>query len=521
MYSQFIAGLPGFLRQRYTPEDARREVLERLNNRERNFLALLDAAVFSRPESPYQFIMREARCEPGDVRQLVKKDGVDAAMEKLYDGGVSVSFDEFKGRKPIVRNGRTLATTSESFDNPLATKMFEGQSGGSTGVPTSVTSGLAHIEDQTAMMILGHEANGILGGPVIVYRAGFPSATANKTILRHILIGNPVRRWFSPVAIGETRSPMRFRMAEALTPHLVRLFGSPYPRMEIVPYKDSAIVARAAAEFVRAEGSCLVRCPVSTALTVSISARENGIDLKGVTFSGTGEPPSPGKVAGINASGARYVTTYSMAEVGPVGVACAAGLDDTDVHVMRDKVAVVQRAQTLAGAAEPVGVFFLTSLLASGPKLLINTSVDDFGILEERECGCQLGAIGLNQHIRQIRSVSKLTGRGVTLVASDILHIIEEVLPRRFGGTPQDYQLVEDEDSSGLTSFYLLVSPTINLPDENAPAEAMLDALLRGSAAATIQSAMLRGGGAVRVRRQQPRPNSRGKLPAFKTVAST
>lgn len=504
-----------------SPDDARRIVAERLNNRERNFLALLDGGVIARPESPYRFVMREAGCEPGDVRQLVTKDGVDAALGSLYDGGVYVSFDEFKGRKPIVRNGRVFETTSESFDNPLASKEYETQSSGSTGVPTSVKAGLAHIEDQTAMMLLGQEANGMVDLPTIVYRPGFPSATASKTILRHIIIGNPVRRWFSPFGINETRSPVRFRMAESLTPSLVRLYRSPYPRMELVPYKDAVVVARAAASFARDEGGCLVRCPVSTALTVSIAAVENGVDLTGVTFSGTGEPPSPGKVAGITASGARYVTTYAMSEAGPVGVACAKGADATDVHLMTDKVALIQRAQTPSGVAEPVGAFFMSTLLANGPKLLINTSVDDFGILEDRDCGCPLGELGLHQHLRQIKSVGKLTGRGVTLVASDILHIIESVLPGRFGGTPQDYQLVEEEDKSGMTNMYLLVSPAINLSDEEAPAEALLEALLRGSAAATIQSAMLRSGGAVRVRRQQPRPNSRGKLPAFTTVAST
>src|SRR6187401_29665 len=124
MYARFFAGLPGFLRQRITPEDARRIVLERLNNREANFLALLEAAIFSRPQSPYQFVLREARCEPGDVRRLVAKEGVDAALGALYDGGVSVSFDELKGRKPVVRNGRVLETTAESFDNPLVRKAY-------------------------------------------------------------------------------------------------------------------------------------------------------------------------------------------------------------------------------------------------------------------------------------------------------------------------------------------------------------------------------------------------------------
>lgn len=520
MYARFFGGLPRFLRQRITPDDARRIVIERLNKREDNFLALLDAAIFSRPQSPYQFVLREARCERGDVRKLVTEDGVDAALEKLYDGGVSVSFDELKGRKPVVRNGKVLETTAESFDNPLVRKAYEGQTSGSTGKPTSITSGLAHIEDQLAMTVLGHKANGVLGIPEIVYRPGLPSGIATRSILRQIVIGNPVRRWFSPFGIDQTRAPIRFRVADALTPLMVRLNGFPFPKMEVVPYKDAVIVARAAAAFVREEGACLVRCGVSTALTVSIAARENGIDLSGVTLSGGGEPPSPGKVAGIKASGARYMTKYSMTEVGAVGVACAHGVDATDTHVERQKLAVIQRPQTVSGVADPVGVFFISNLLESAPKLLLNASCDDFGILETRECGCELGELGLYQHIRQVRSVGKLTGRGVTLVASHILDIIENVLPGRFGGTPQDYQLVEEEDKSGLTSMYLLVSPSISLTDEEAPAEALLDALLHGSAAATIQSAMLRSGSAVRVRREQPRPNSSGKLPPFKTVAS-
>jgi len=519
MYARFITGMPGFLRQRVTVESARAVIAARIQAREQNLLSLLERAVFGRPESPYNFLFREAHCEPGDVRQLITKEGVDAALASLYDAGVSVSFDELKGRAPIVRGGKTFPTTAESFDNPLVAREYEGESSGSTGKATSIKAGLAHIASQTPMMLLSQHANGTIGSPTIVYRPGPPCNTATNIILRHIIIENPVRRWFSPITSSDTRSPLRFRVAGMMTPRLVRLCGSPFPKMDVVPFKNALIVARAAQAYVVAEGKCLVRCSVSAALTVSIAAAENGVDLTGVTFNGSGEPPSPGKTKGINASGARYVTSYSMTEAGPLGAACARGSDATDVHVLRDKISLLQRMQMPTSGDEPIGVFFLTALLATGPKILINVASDDFGILEERNCGCPLGDLGLHQHLRRIRSAGKLTGRGITLVASDIVHIIEDILPGEFGGTAQDYQLVEEEDGTGATHLHLLVSPSVRLADEDAPARTLLEALSRGTPGASLQSAVLRSAGAVRVRRQQPPVGPRGKLPAFRTVA--
>lgn len=520
MYARFVSGMPGFLRQRITPSDARAIVAARLESRERNFLDLLERAVFARSESPYRFLLRDAGCELGDVRQMVDAEGLDGALSRLYDAGLRVSYDEFKGRAPITRAGRTLELTADSFDNPLARFHLEGETSGSTGTPTTVRADLAHITAMTPMLIVAHEATGVLGAPVILYRPVLPCIVATNNILTYIIAGNPVRRWFSPVASAEIRSPLRFRVADAITPSLVRLCGSPFPQLEVVPFTDAFKVARAAASLVRSDGRCLVRCTASTALTVSIAAVEHGVDLTGVAFTGTGEPLSPAKVRGISASGARHITTYAMHEVGRVGAGCAHGLDATDLHFMRDRLAVVQRPVEVPGGDDPVGVFFLSTLLSTAPKVLINVGTDDFGILEERTCGCLLGELGLHQHLRQIRSVGKLTGRGITLVASDILHLIEEVLPRRYGGTAQDYQLVEEEDSTGATQLHLLVSPSVRLDDEEAPARTLLEGLSRGSPGASLQSAILRGAGAVRVKRQKPRASPRGKLPAFRTVAS-
>jgi hypothetical protein len=517
MYARFISGMPGLLRTTITIESARKTILARMASREKNFIDLLDKTVFNQPKSPYTFLFREAGCEPQDVRRLVKNEGVDEALSVLYDEGVRLSFDEMKGRAPIIRSGRTFEGGAESFDNADTEGHFVSHTSGSTGKATRVRGGFAHFLSQTPDMLVAQDANGTMGAPTVLYRPGMPDTTGINNVLRHIVVGNPVRRWFSPVAQAKGNYPLRFRAAAAITPSLVRASGAPFPRIEVVPFSDAWIVARATADLVASEGRCNVRCSVSTALCVSTAAIEKGIDLTGVTFTSGGEPATNAKVNGIRASGARYVTGYAMMEVGQMGLACARGLDATDVHVLRSKVAMLQRTTSPAGA-EGVGMFYLTTLLSTAPRILINVATDDFGILEERNCGCPLGQLGMHQHIRQIKSFGKLTGRGITLVASDIAHIIEVVLPRTFGGTARDYQLVEEEDSAGATSLYLLISPDVALSDHDAPAKTLLDELARGTPGATLQSEILRTAGAVRVRRQKPEAGPRGKLPPFKIV---
>jgi hypothetical protein len=520
MYARFAAELPAFLRQRITPETARAAVTGQLAARETNFLRIVERAVFGFPESPYRFLFREAGCDLGDVQRMVKADGLDATLAGLYDAGVRVSFDEMKGREPIMRGGRTLETTASSFDNPLSARHYESQTSGSTGKATRVNMDLGHVASVASTMILTQEAHGTIGAPVIIYGPGMPCSTAINNILRHNIVGNPVRRWFSPIGSAGASTPLRFRAAQVMIPSMVRAFGGSFPREEFVPFSDAVIVARAAAELARAEGRCLVRGAISTHHTVALAAVEAGIDLTGVTFSGSGEPPTRAKVNGIRSSGAKYVTGYAMNEAGPLGVPCVNPADQTDVHFLSNRLGLVVRPQTVPGTDDVVDGLSFTSLLPTAPKILINAGSDDFAIVEQRACGCAFGDMGLSTHVRQVRSVRKLTGRGITLVGSEIATIIEEELPARFGGTAQDFQLVEEENSAGSTQLVLLVSPSVTLPDDRIAADALLGALSRGTPGASLGGAMLRSAGAVAVRREKPRPSPRGKLPAFRIAAT-
>ncbi len=114
--------------------------------------------------------------------------------------------------------------------------------------------------------------------------------------------------------------------------------------------------------------------------------------------------------------------------------------------------------------------------------------------------------------LRHIRSFSKLTAEGVTLVGSEMEHILESVLPARFGGTPLDYQLMEEEDAGGLTRVVLIIAPRVGFVDEGAVIEAVLAALRGASLGTAVGGGLLGAAGALRVRRAEPIVTARGKL---------
>ena len=113
-----------------------------------------------------------------------------------------------------------------------------------------------------------------------------------------------------------------------------------------------------------------------------------------------------------------------------------------------------------------------------------------------------------------------LTGEGVTLIGSDVVHILEEVLPARYGGSPLDYQMMEVEDEDGFTRLRLLVSPRIEIADDNEVLCTVLDALQERNAGADQAQSVWREAGALRVERTEPIWTSRGKFMSLHVAKS-
>lgn len=512
MYGRFALGLRSFLRHPITLADAKAVVRSRLKDREANFLRLVEKGIFGYPRSPYLPLLKLAGCEMGDIRAMVHGQGLEKTLHVLRDAGVYVSFEELKGREPIVRGGQVIPADAHSLDNPYLRSAYRAQSGGTTGAGTRVETDLDHLAGQTPYLMLTRAAHGVLDVPTAVWRGVLPDGSGINNILRAAHFGHYVDRWFSPIAPDDPTVSLKYRLANQLTVAIGRLNGFPLPWPEHVRLDEAIVVARWAADAVKARGSCLISAAVSRALRVCLAADEDGLDLTGTVFMIAGEPPTPAKVKGIERSGARYFPTYGLAESGRIGMGCSRPVDCNDLHLLKDAFAIIQKPRQVPGSDIEVDAFNVTSLLLTTPKLMLNVEIDDYGIIEHRSCGCPLEELGFAEHLREIRSFRKLTGEGITLVGSEAIRILEEVLPARFGGSALDYQLIEEEDPQGLTRVSLLIHPNVKISDEGAVIDVMLESLRHSSVASHVVGAIWSQAGTLSVKRLAPVWTARGKL---------
>lgn len=511
-YARFAWGLHGFLHRTVTTGQAWDTIRRRLAERDDSFLRVLRRGVFEHEGSPYRRLFEMGGCSFGDVEKMVRADGVEHALGRLYGAGVYVSFDEFKGRVPLVRNGKEFRVAARDFDNPHLRRTYQASTSGSTGAGTRISFELDQIAEDCCVRIATREAHGVLGIPTVVWRNVLPSVAGLNHVFCCSLQGNLPERWFTPLGPKTLRISVKDRAAMRYVLLAARLSGRPLPEPEPVPLGDPMPILDWAVEAVKRTGACLVSTFVSPAVRACAVAREKGLDLTGVTFMGGGEPATAAKIRAIESVGARALPTYGTSEAGVLGVACARPCGPDDLHLAQDLVALIQRPYTVPGWGETVGVFCLTTLVPTAPKIMINVVTDDFGILETRTCGCPFEAAGYPVHLHTIRSYRKLTGEGVTLLGNDAARVLEEVLPSRFGGSPLDYQLLEEEDGEGLTRLSLIISPRITLNDEQAAMDLLLEGLRRSGPAGSYAAAFWKQGGSLRVKRTEPIWGAGGKF---------
>lgn len=510
-FARFLAGLPRFLRRRMSYEEARGIIQRRLGEREANFLSSMERGVFGNPRSPYRPMLQLAGCELGDLVRSVREHGIEATLLNLRAAGVYVTFEEFKGRQPIVRGGQTIPARGEDFDNRNFKQYYSVSTGGSSGVGRRVSMDLTHLLARAPQRIVSQELQGISGLPAANWSDIPPAGGLTGMLLSGLVRGRP-HKWFSATKGGRDGISLRFKLATDAALIVARLSGAKVSWPEYLPFDQAAVLARWARDRIKESGGCTIHGSVSRILRIAVAAQEEGIDLTGAVLRGGGEPPTHAKVAQITRTGATFRSGYAYTEVGSVGTCCLASDQPNDQHFWRDHLAMIQAPRQVPGFDIEVSAFCFTTLLSTAPKLLLNVESDDYGVVDTRPCGCPWEELGLPEHIREIRSFRKLTGEGVTLVGSDMERILEEVLPGRFGGSPLDYQLLEEEDERGFTRLTLLVAPGVSLPDEQAPVEVILEALHQIGAGGDNARNKWRQAGTLRVRREAPRLTSRGKL---------
>jgi hypothetical protein len=509
---QYLAGLPRYLRDTLSAEDCRRLVSTHLEGRRNAFLGILERGVYAQPASPYRRLLLGAGIDWEQASAWVLADGVEAALARFHNEGVYIALEEFKGSKPIRRLGLEMVVAAEAFDNPLLDSGYVSQTGGSRsrGVPVLIDHGL--LEHEAAYDRLSLEALGLLDRRKAVWRPVPPGVAGIKDVLRQARHGHPVERWFSPTRLGLSRPNWRHALFTYAVLAAARLVGKPLATPEHIQLGDPLPIVRWLAG-VRAQGEPgLLDTSASSAVRVCLAAQEAGLDISGSVFRVGGEPYTPARDRVIRSAGCRGFSRYSMAESGNLGLPCARPQAIDEVHLVTDKVAVLQRDREVGEGGTRVGALFLTTLLPHCPKLMINVESDDYGTLLERDCGCLLGEVGFSLHLHGIRSYGKLTAGGMHFLGGEIIWILEELLPLRFGGGPTDYQLVEEEREDGLSQVNLLVHPRLGEIDESRIVATVLAALGNRGDAPRMMARYWRDGETLQVLRREPHSTAAAKV---------
>jgi hypothetical protein len=464
LVGRFALGLPRYLRAPVDARMAREHLRQCLAQRSERFLAILARGVFRASDSPYRRLFEHAGITERDVQALVAERGLEATLETLYDEGVHVRLDEFKGRTPIRRGSLTLQVEAHDFDNPLVEHHLSMSSGGSRSSGTRIRLDLAHYRQDALYDSLFNEAFDLEARPYAIWRPLPPWGAGLKGALSHAKLGLKVERWFSqrPVGFGPAFWPHGLYTGYIVAAS--RLMGGAVPTPEHVPLEQAATVARWAAGHVGQGRPPLINTNAASCVRVCMAAADAGVDISGTLFRVGGEPLTSGKAAAVNRVGARVVCHYTMSETGRIGIACPNGAAVDDVHLLLDKLALIRRPPRRAGG-DGILANVYTTLSPAIPKLMLNTESDDYGVLERRDCGCPLHQAGLDLHMHTIRSWEKLTSEGVTLNGADLIRVVEDILPGRFGGSPTDWQLVEEEEG-GLPKIRIVASPRIGPLDE-------------------------------------------------------
>jgi hypothetical protein len=510
-FATFPLALRRHLARRLTLEDARRIVADRLAHREESFLRIVAQAVYGNPRSPYLALLRLAGCELGDLRTLVMKQGLDAALRTIREAGVYVSFEEFKGRRAIVRGSTTIHVAARDFDNPFARRDVALSTGGSTGLATDVHHDLDYIAATAPLHMLMFDAWGVLDAPAVHWLDILPGAGI-RFLLTRACFSRRAESWYSRNGWFDSRSWLKYDLATLYNVFWMKTLGLQTPVPTVVRADRAHVIARRVREVIDEHGWCLVYSNVSAGLRIAVAAEDAGLNLTGATLRISGEPVTPAKVAPMRRVGARVLPVYGAVETGPIGLACARPAELDHVHLASDAIALITYPVVADATGETVAAFNLTSLVDASPKVMINYQIDDYGVVEDRHCGCPLEACGYTTALHSIRSYSKVLSEGVTLIGGDIQRVLHDVLPARFGGSPLDYQLLEDEDAQGLTRLYLVISPRIAMDDEQAAARVLLEALRASNPRSDMAGTIWQHASTLQVRRQEPAVTARGKL---------
>ena len=437
------------------------------------------------------------------LRRSLAEEGLEPTLRNLAEDGVWVDADEVKCRKPLVRHGREIPFSPidlECVRGPSVPLGTSGTSGPRTKNPLDVSGFELQASYKRTMLA----ALGVLDLPLVLYYPA-PSAAGIAQLLAFALARKPPDAWFCHLPESQS-SAMRWSFWLRALALMARGAGVrlPLPKLAEVeqPERLLAWLRRHAPQ------GAVMATFAGSALRLQAYAEKVRRALPSLVFILGGEPITARKRALLENRGHRVYPWYGAVDAGRIAIGCLKPEAADDMHLLSDRFAAIDWQ----------GRLLLTSLLPSVHKRYLNTDCGDLATLDRRRCGCPLGELGLEFHLRAVRSVQKFCLEGITLPADLVHRLADEVLPARCGGAPSDYQLLEEEGKDGWTRLVVRVAPEVVVSAEKV-VEMVHQVLLEASGGAPALAMRIRQSGVVTVRRQRPRFSPGGKLLARERVA--
>jgi hypothetical protein len=500
--------LPDFFRARVALPQAVEDVRAAMARRAETFLDLARSEIYADPASPYLRLLRVAGCGYDDLRAQVLGNGLEAALASLARAGVYLTTEEFKGKKDVVRGGVSFRVSPAQLQRRRGAPGLLVQTSGTSDKPVTTVASLSRLEFHVPAMAVFFAAHDFFAARHAFYDAVLPASGAMSNVLIYAKLGIAPDRWFARAAPAKNRAGSYYHaFTTRLIAAMARRYGPGFAAPEFV--EPEAILQWLAAER-QAGRRCCVTTAASNAVRVARLAAEQGISLQGTKFLCSGEPLTEAKREIIARAGADATCRYAFTEFGIAGFGCGRPESVDEVHVHQNVLALVTHPEPLGGPA--IHPFLFTTVDRRADRLLLNVANGDYGVLEQRSCGCALEKAGLMLHLRHIRSYEKFTGEGMNYFYGDLLSFVEATLPAEFGGGPGDFQLVEEEDAVGQTRLTLRVDPKLGPLDETKLRSRLRAELGRGAWGNEFQARTWDHAGTLRVMREAPLASARGKI---------
>lgn len=509
IYARFCLGLIKFLSKKNDFEKAWLVAKERMAHREENFLKIIKKGIFEYKKSPYLELLKLANYQYKDIEMLVFNYGLEETLRILKEDGVYFTIEEFKGIKPTFRKGKKFTFKEKDFDNPYTVTCYEKYSGGTRGAGGRIRTNWDYLSDKSIYRGIIVDIFNLSGLPHIMIQNVLPYGPGIIEMLHLSKFKIYPIKLVSLVNERSIRISLKFRIALFYILYMSRILGIKFPNYEFTDLKDISKIVDLIEKINEEYKGCCIITYVSSALRICLAAKEKGVNFSGVIFNIAGEPLTNRINKEIESTGAKSIPYYAFTEAGVIGAKCNNASTDDDVHLFKDHLALISYKRKVMD--DYVNSFLFTTLLSSAPKILLNVESGDHGIIETRECGCPFDKLGFYEHIHHIRSFEKLTAESMTFYGTNLIMLIQETLPSKFGGTSLDYQLIEEEGEKGIRCLIVMISPEI-VAEEKEIINTILNELKKGDDSQKIMTETWFRAGTIKIRRDYPVLTKAGKL---------